>query len=350
MADHVTSIEPRTTRRGFFWVGVERVEVPGGGTTAGGPMYVEWEAPAGQSRPHPIVLIHGGGGQGLDWLGTPDGRPGWAQYLVDEGYTVYVVDRPGHGRASYHPDVLGPMTGPFTYELAMGLFMSCGSGSFPHPTRELHTQWLGTGEVGDPALDQFVASSGPMRRDFPAAHALEQARLAELLDRVGPAILISHSAGGPAGWLAADARPGLVKAVVAIEVMSPPFLQNPDFGVSLDYGIAAAPLTFDPPVSDASGLARETREGVTLQAEPARKLANLGRMPIAVVTAPASFLGHGDAATVAFLRQAGCDVEHVRLEEHGVEGNGHLMIVERNSRDALGVILDWLDRRVGSAS
>ena len=31
-------------------------------------------------------MVHGGGGQGTDWMGTPDGRPGWATYFLQEGY------------------------------------------------------------------------------------------------------------------------------------------------------------------------------------------------------------------------------------------------------------------------
>jgi len=39
--------------------------------------------------------------------GTPDGRPGWATYLVQEGYHVYILDRPGHGRSPFHPELHG---------------------------------------------------------------------------------------------------------------------------------------------------------------------------------------------------------------------------------------------------
>ncbi len=60
----------------FFWVGVERVTLPGGTSpvVSGKQMYVEYQIPAKVKHPYPIVLIHGGGGQGLDWMGTPDGR------------------------------------------------------------------------------------------------------------------------------------------------------------------------------------------------------------------------------------------------------------------------------------
>jgi pimeloyl-ACP methyl ester carboxylesterase len=346
---HARDAEPVTSRRGFFWVGVERREQPHG-TVAHGPMYVHWESPVESRAPYPLVLVHGGGGQGLDWLGTPDGRPGWATYLVQDGYTVYVVDRPGHGRASYHPDVLGPMGAPFTYELAMALFTATAKGPMSHPTAHLHSRWPGDGELGDPALDQFAAGCGPTLADFAAAQALEQSRGAELLDRIGPAVLMTHSFGGPAGWLMADARPDLVKAIIAIEPFGPPFVDNPTIGVSYEWGLSAAPLTYDPPASRAAELRTETHEPeqagappFTLQAEPARTLPNLRSIPIAVVSSEASIFAHADGNTVAFLRQAACDAEHVRLEDRGIHGNGHLMMLEENSREVLDAILGWLD-------
>src|SRR5258708_3645281 len=91
----------------YFFVGVERVELARGSFVNGKQMYVEVFAPAQVRHPYPIVLVHGGGGQGLDWMGTPDGRRGWATYLAQEGYRVYVVDRPGHGRAPLHPMLHG---------------------------------------------------------------------------------------------------------------------------------------------------------------------------------------------------------------------------------------------------
>ena len=89
--------ELMTSRRGFFWVGTERARHVAG-TVPRAPMFVAWEEPERVTAPHPVVLVHGGGGQGTDWMGTPDGRPGWTEALVRGGHRVYVVDRPGHGR------------------------------------------------------------------------------------------------------------------------------------------------------------------------------------------------------------------------------------------------------------
>ena len=145
----------------FFWVGIERATLPG--ATDGSPvvngkqMYIEYQIPAKVRHPYPIVLVHGGGGQGLDWMGTPDGRRGWATMLLEEGYKVYVVDRPGHGRSPYHPDLHGGWPGPQTLESISGLFTpqranapagGRGGRAGGSNNAKLHNQWPGTGAVG----------------------------------------------------------------------------------------------------------------------------------------------------------------------------------------------------------
>ena len=67
------------------------------------PLFVQYLLPARRRHEHPIVFIHGGGGQGTDWLETPDGRDGFVDYFVADGWDVYVVDRPGHGRSQSNP-------------------------------------------------------------------------------------------------------------------------------------------------------------------------------------------------------------------------------------------------------
>jgi pimeloyl-ACP methyl ester carboxylesterase len=335
MTRHVPSGPITTSRRGSFWVGVsDRVDGPLG-TVLRGPMYVEWEAPA-SSGPGPLgppwVLVHGGGGQGTDYLTTPDGRLGWSRLLVEQGHTVYVVDRPGYGRSPHHPDVLGPLAPQVGAPVLHSIFFLPADS----PDSRLHTQWPGGREPGDPVFDQFQAPLGSMPASWAETQALEQARLAELLDRVGPAVLVTHSAGGPGAFLAADARPDQVAALIAIETIGPPFLKRPEMGLDLAWGVASVPLTFDPPVSDP----------VDLHAGPARRLLNLGRFPIAVVTGEASVFAPFDQELVAFLEGAGCDVDLVRLADHGVHGNGHGMMMERNNAEALAVLTDWVAQRL----
>ena len=306
---------------GFFWIGGERVPA-GDGTALRGQMFVQWQKPQEVTKPYPVVLIHGGGGQGTDWLGTPDGRPGWSTFLVEEGYPVYVVDRPGHGRSPFHPDVLCAPGGVFTLETISALF--CDT-----------PQWPGTADPDDPYVRAFAAGTGPMLADCSLAHALEQECGAALLDEIGPAILITSSAGGPMGWLTADARPASVKAIVSCEPIGPAFLDNPAVGLTLPWGLTAAPMTFDPPAESPPDLQRD----------PVRRLPALAEIPIALVEAENSLLAEPSPAIAAFLEQSGCQVDRIVLADHGVHGNGHLMMMELNNREVLEPILRWLDGR-----
>ena len=69
-----------------------------------------------------------------------------------------------------------------------------------------------------------------------------------------------------------------------------------------------------------------------------------------MVESEASLFAHPSSGTSAFLEQAGCRVDRIVLAEHGVHGNGHLMMLERNNREALEPILRWLDTAVGGES
>jgi pimeloyl-ACP methyl ester carboxylesterase len=348
----IASSEVTSSRRGAFWVGLEPFKGPLG-TVMRGPMFVEWEAPAEPNSGRPWVLVHGGGGQATDYTVTPDGRRGWSRLLVERGHTVFVVDRPGHGRSPHHPDILGPMGPQLGFEFLRPIFIPPPEGPDSNPNAHLHTQWPGGREVGDAVYDQCLCTSGPMLADQAEMHALERARLAELLDLVGPAIVVTHSAGGPGTFAGVDARPDKVAALIAIETLGPPFAKRPEMGLDMAWGLSCAPITYDPPVANTSELQTVTVERpdlgpipITLQEEPARRLSNLSRFPIAVVTAEASMFLAFDRHLVEFLAQGGCDVELVRLADHGVHGNGHAMMLERNNSQALGVLTDWVERKL----
>src|SRR5262249_52371291 len=89
-------------KRGYFYVGGKYVGEPGKEIMQG-QVYVEVLAPKDVRRPHPLVLIHGAGQTGTNWMGTPDGRKGWAEYFVEQGYVVYMIDQPMRGRSAWHP-------------------------------------------------------------------------------------------------------------------------------------------------------------------------------------------------------------------------------------------------------
>jgi pimeloyl-ACP methyl ester carboxylesterase len=344
-------------RQGYFFVGGS-IDKMLEGSPMVGHMYVEFQVPQQLAHPYPVVMIHGGGQTGTNFTGTPDGREGWAPYFLRRGYAVYVVDQVARGRAAQWSQANGPVAASNLVRLEQRFVAPERFNLWPQA--HLHTQWPGKGEPGDAAFDQFYASQFPSLVDFTVQQSLNTAAAVALLDRIGPAVVLIHSQSGAFVWPIADARPSLVKAIVAVEPSGPPahdvdFKGAPDWFADnprlKPYGLVDVPLTYDPPIAETSPLAfvREDKpEKPDLvrcwaQREPARKLVNLQNVPILVVTSEASYHAGYDHCTVRYLAQAGVKSTHVRLPDVGIHGNGHMMMLENNSDAIAKVMADWLD-------
>src|SRR5437870_9727107 len=93
-------------RQGYLFAG-GTYSIVNGRRVLSGHLYAEFQIPSPQTHPWPIVMVHGGSQSGTNFTGTPDGREGWAQFFLRQGYAVYVVDQPGRGRAAYQADLYG---------------------------------------------------------------------------------------------------------------------------------------------------------------------------------------------------------------------------------------------------
>src|SRR5205085_7514827 len=124
------------------------------------------------------------------------------------------------------------------------------------------------------------------------------------------------------------------------------------------YGPTDIPLAYDPPVADASHLQFERQNEAEApdlvkcwrQKEPARKLVSVGDRPILYLAAEASFYAPYNHCTVGYLKQAGVAVSFVKLADIGLRGNGHMMMMEKNSDAIAQVIIEWLDKNVPAAA
>jgi pimeloyl-ACP methyl ester carboxylesterase len=347
---------PPVAKAGYFFVG-GKIADAGGRKVMSGQAYVEFQIPRRQSQPYPLVIIPGAAQTATNFTGTPDGRDGWAQYFLRRGYAVYIVEQPGRGRSGYQPDLNGPQTFPAIKGVEDRF--TAPERAVLWPQAKLHTQWPGTGVAGDPAFDQFYASQVPFVQKPEVTQALNRDAGIALLDKIGPAIVMTHSQSGPYGWAMLDARPNLVKALVQVEPTFPPvhdvdFIGAPDYfrdgPVARAWGLASIPLTYDPPVSDPSQLnfvQQDKPDGPDLircwlQKEPARQLTGLQKAPVVIVTGEASFHAPYEHCTINYLKQAGVQPSWIDLGKQGVHGNGHMMMLEKNNLQIAALIDKWM--------
>ncbi|KAF8967508.1 Alpha/Beta hydrolase protein [Flammula alnicola] len=338
--------------RSYFYVGgsyIPNSNESGDSAISTRQLYVEHLVPAKVTQKYPIVMIHGNGMTGTNFLNTPDGRPGWADYFMSKGYELYIVDQPSRGRSTWQQGVDGPQSTFDTLTIEQRFTATRRFNLWPQA--HLHTQWPGNGSRGDPTFDNFYVSMMPFLMSNVEASVRMHNAGVELLDKIGPAIILTHSQSGQYGWSIADARSLLVKAIVTIEPMGPPFINAvfPPLLAARPYGLTEIPVAFTPPiqsVSDISTVAVASTPNFTCiqQSAPARKLANLGKIPVLFITSESGYHTVYDECSVDFLRQAGVQVNHVALADVGIFGNGHMMFMEKNSFQIVDeVIRPWLE-------
>ena len=359
----------------WFYVGGQKI-ADGAHEYRRGAMYVERYVPAESRQTLPVVMWHGGVQTGTNFVATADGRRGWLHDFLRAGYTVYVVDQPERGRSGHalssEASSDRSTAALLRYDAKRTEERFTGTAeSALWPQARLHTQWPGSGRRGDSTFERFFASQVDQLRDRSEIEVLNRDAGIALLEEIGPAILLTHSQSGPFGWLVADASPDKVKGILAIEPNGPPFVEvrlrssrDPQGGqqswweyeqeISRPHGIAREPLTWQPALAPGEALSMERRELAAgtdripgyLQAAPARQLANLRDCPILIVTGEASYHAVYDHVTSAFLRQAGVAHDVVRLEEVGMRGNGHMIMMEKNNHEVADLLIGWLEKKL----
>ncbi|QSZ36471.1 hypothetical protein DSL72_006350 [Monilinia vaccinii-corymbosi] len=390
--------------RSYFYVGGEYITISSNNTLFVNQMYVEHLVPSRVEQPYPIVFIHGQGMTGTvrtllsstlshvlqshaylpksklkqNWLNKPDASPGWATYFISHGYEIYILDQTARGRSAWNPS--GNTTvQTYPAERIMQRFTATERYGL-WPQAALHTQWPGrtlgarqnpedsnlvdltqqNGSIGDPIFDAFYASIVQFQSNTITQETNMQTAGAALLNKIGPAVLLSHSQGGLMPWVIADKVPELVKAIVSIEPTGPPF-QDVFFppttpaAFTRAHGITDIPLQYEPGLRVGEvvekvlvknqGAGEGELEECWMQIEPARQLSNLRGIKVLVETGEASYHRVYDGCTVEYLRQAGVWVEWMKLgegREKRLSGNGHMQFLEENSDEIAGVLEGWI--------
>ena len=176
---------------------------PEGQTFRGDHAYVFYQVPV-NARKYPLVLWHGFGQFSKTWETTPDGREGYQNIFLRRRYGVYVLDQPRRGDASRSmvEATIKPVADEQNW---FGVFRI---GIWPN-------YFPGVQFSKDPqALDQYFRQMAPNIGPFDLDVVTDAA--VQVLEKTGPAVLVTHSQGGGPGWITAI-KTSKVRGIVAYE-------------------------------------------------------------------------------------------------------------------------------------
>lgn len=287
------------------------------------PVFYEEFIPDAADSPI-MILVHGGALTGACYTTTVDGRPGWAPRFAGHGAHVIVVDWPGIGRSGWcDPDRLGgedicaalgalintcprpvillthSMSGPFGFRLAATL-----------PTRIAALVAVAPGPPGDVQPEPRIIR--------------ETAELVEVQV-------------GTLRW--AIPKHGIVQPEA-------PLLERKMIGASSRFPPAARDISrrIFSPIPSRLLWQRQNVRGSQLRVGNPSGYRN---KPILVITGSAD-TDHpraADEAVVAWLSSLGAAVTFRFLDDEGMSGNGHLLMMEDNSDAIADEITAWLKQR-----
>ena len=273
---------------GARFIGYTTEAADGGSLNVLNAMFVQYVLPADPQHDYPVVMIHGGGGQGTDWLETPDGRDGWVDYFVADGWDVYVVDRPGHGRSQSNAQCGDGTVGVGNSAIISRLATSDSEvwpGGAPTPTNDAVIGWTASSATAPYCGDALAAAS-----------------VSALLDEIGPAILFAHSAGGGSTFRVPDLNSENVVGIIAFEAAG----SNP-VAAGSGGGPPIANWTLEPPLPE--DFEAVDRDGCAMQGENPSRLVNFSDVPLVLAgsemglgSSPETLLCQADA-----WRQAGVE-------------------------------------------
>lgn len=294
--------------------------------------YVFYQIPA-KERKYPLIFLHGGGMTKRCWSTTPDGRDGFQNIFLRRGYGVYLVDQPRIGESGGTADTtatqpvrIGPM---YNSRVKFTLFRL---GEWPNLYPGV--QFPKDSASIDQFLRQGAMTMGSENRDVTAD------AMTALLDKTGPAILVTHSANGTVGWRTALKTKNL-KAIVSYEP------GGGRFGPFIfPKGEAPEPIpTYWGPIDP-------------MEVEP-EEFDKLTKIPIVIyygdniATEPTPDAGRdqwrGELQMARLFAEAinrrGGDCTVIHLPEIGIKGNTHFPFLDLNNVEIADLMEKFLEER-----
>lgn len=282
---------------------------PAGQTYRGDHVYAFYQVPA-KARRYPIVMWHGAGQFSKTWETTPDGREGFQNIFLRRRYATYVIDQPRRGDAgrSMVETTIKPTPDEQMWfnQFRVGIWPNYFDG----------VQFARDADT----LNQYFRSMTPNTGPFDIEVVSDG--VSALFDRVGPAILFTHSQSGGPGWLTAVKNPN-VKAIVSFEP-----------GSSFVFPEGELPT----PIPNAFDMVEGT-------AVPLSRFKALTKIPIVIfygdniparpVSMPAQDSWRARLQMARLWRDTvnrhGGDVTVIHLPEIGIRGNTHFPFSDRNN-------------------
>jgi pimeloyl-ACP methyl ester carboxylesterase len=293
---------------------------PEGQTFHGDHAYVFYQIPA-DARKYPLVMWHGIGQFSKTWETTPDGREGFQTIFLRRRFPVYVIDQPRRGNAGR-----GTIEGTIS----------------PTPDEQ---GWFGTFRIGiwpdyfegvkfskdAESLNQYFRQMVP--NVGPIDITVNVNAVSALFDKIGPAILVSHSHSGGMGWRTAIKNQN-IKAIVSYE---------PGSGFLFPEGEVPAAKPSSGGTLEAAGI-------------PMADFQKLTKIPIIIYYGdfipkePNANPGQ-DGWRVRLemaklwrdcVNRHGGDVTVIHLPEIGIKGNTHFPFSDINNIEIADLMSEWL--------
>ena len=314
----------RIAEQGSFAVGGTVLRDSAGHTYHGDHAYVFYQKPV-DARRYPLVFAHGVGQFSKTWETTPDGREGFQNIFLRRGFGVYLVDQPRRGNAGRSTETV-TLSPAFDEEVWFNRFRV---GIWPD-------YFEGVQFSRDPeALNQYFRQMTPTigSVDF----EVYSDAYAALFERIGPAIFVTHSQGGPVGWQTL-LKTRNIRAIVSYE---------PGGGIPFPVGQV-------PEEGRVLTLSKKT-EGIEV---PMDVFLEYTKIPIVV------YYGDNLPETderpeiyewtrrlhlmrrwAEMLNERGGDVTVIHLPEVGLHGNTHFPMSDLNNKEVAELMFQWLEER-----
>ncbi len=280
------------------------------GTITVGQMYVRYQIPVA-AKHVPVTLIHGCCLTGKTWETTPDGRMGWDEYFVRQGFPTYVIDQVSRGRSAIDPAPINaaklgqtpadkmPAVFSAGHEAAWAIFRF--GPEYPKVFEGMKFPLQAQGEFWKQMVADWAAGLATPNPTVPA--------LSELAIKLKGTVLISHSQSGVYPFQTAALNTQDIAGIVSIEPGAcpaatgdlAPYMKMPILVLFGDY------VDLSPRWAPRLKQCREFAEA---------------------------------------MKKAGGKTELVVLPDLGIKGNSHMLMQDSNSLELAAWLVAWLNKNI----